>query len=192
MIGLAHLLSMLGQVLHSDKSLATEMTFNFVRTPGISLEGSLSPVRNWRGLWSEGVTVAVTVTLGVDPVLSRLQVPLEDGLGNEDSATVWTLESVVILGEVGHRGHGVRLGPLLLLAGDWCRDLPLGSLGGSREPPLDDVVDSWHFHWTHAWRRGGYCWGYGTILNIYFWNSFQLAVSLQGKRQFRMRLFDVS
>ena len=47
MVGLTHLLSMLGQILNSDKSLATKMTFNFVLwTPRFSLERRLGPVWN--------------------------------------------------------------------------------------------------------------------------------------------------
>ena len=69
-VSLAHLLSMLGQVLHSDKSLAAEMTFNLVRTPGVRLERCFGPVRNWRSLRCKVVTVVAAVTLGVYAVLS--------------------------------------------------------------------------------------------------------------------------
>ena len=53
--------------------------------------------------------------------------PLEYGLGNEDSLTVRTLQGVVVVGQVGNQRVG--LGSLLLLAlGARGRDLTVGRL----------------------------------------------------------------
>ena len=73
MVGLTHFLSMFGQILNSDKSLATQMTFNFVLwTPGFSLERRLGPVGNWRSSGGQEVRLVTAVTLGVNAVLCRL------------------------------------------------------------------------------------------------------------------------
>lgn len=106
-VGLTHLLSVLGQVLHSHELLFTQMALNLVaRFPGLCDRRHRGPVGQQRALhrgWTahRTVTVLTAVTLPVDTMLGGLKVSLEDGLGNEDLITVWALQGVVIVRKLG-------------------------------------------------------------------------------------------